>query len=141
GVVGIFVAELTKLRWAAFIGVAVVVIGAIGWNRPQPVDVSEEEELAFEAEHGLPVRVGGSHTLARWGMGLLILFMTIAFASLLLSYFYLRLDNAAWPPAGFTEAPLLPAVGAAVLVVLGGLASVSALRAVNTGNRLQATVR
>ncbi|HSJ34162.1 MAG TPA: cytochrome c oxidase subunit I [Acidimicrobiia bacterium] len=141
GVVGIFVAELTKLRWAAFIGVAVVVVGAIGWNRPEPVAVSEEEELAFEADHGIPVRVGGSVTLARWGMGLLILFMTIAFASLLLSYFYLRLENEAWPPTGFEHAPLLPALGAAVLVILGGLGLASGLRALVTGDRGGLTAR
>ena len=133
GVVGIFIAELTKLRWAAFLAGLVVVVGVIGWNRPEQVDVTEDEELAFEAEHGLPVRVGGSLTLARWGMGLLILFLAIAFSSLLLSYFYLRLDSPAWPPAGIRQPALLPAIGAAGLVVVGAASLAMAVRAARSG--------
>ena len=43
-----------------------------------------EEEDAFEREHDVPVNAGGSVVVATWGMGLLILFVGIAFASLLL---------------------------------------------------------
>ena len=133
GVVGIFAAELLKLRWAAWIGALVVIVGAIGWNLPEDVDVTEEEEEEFEARHGIPVRVGGSPVLSRWGMGLVVLFLAIAFTSLLLGYFYLRLDNAVWPPLGLGEPPILGGLMAALLIVSGAMAAGAAARAIRSG--------
>ena len=100
GTVVIFVGELLKVRVGALLGAAVVVVSVVLWNWPDQAPVTEAEEEAFEAEHRLPVRTGGSLAVARWGMGLSILFVSIGFTSLLLAYFYLRLDNQTWPPAG-----------------------------------------
>ncbi|MEZ5263491.1 MAG: cytochrome c oxidase subunit I [Acidimicrobiales bacterium] len=126
GVVTIFVAELVKLRWGLALGAAIVVGAAIAWNWPSPADLSPEEEAAFEEEHGVAVNAGGSVVVATWGMGLAILFVTIAFSSLLLSAFYLRLENPQWPPAsvaaGGGPGPALPvAAGAAALAGTIGL--------------------
>jgi cytochrome c oxidase subunit I+III len=140
GVVSIFAAELLKLRPVAFFGALVVVVGAIAWNRPEQVAVTEAEELEFEREHGIPVRVGGSLTLARWGMGLVILFLAIAFTSLLLAYFYLRLDNQVWPPRGFGHPALLPAMLAASMVVGSAVAMAGSQRATRSQSTLQAVV-
>ncbi|MDQ3963340.1 MAG: cytochrome c oxidase subunit I [Actinomycetota bacterium] len=134
GVVIIFAAELLKLRWGAFVGAAIVIFGAIGWNWPQDAPMEEEEEEAFEAEHGVPVHAGGSVVVARWGMGLGILFIAIAFSAFLLSYFYLRIDAASWPPSGIAAPGLAAAAAAAFLIVTGGVAMRSALTRIKTGN-------
>jgi cytochrome c oxidase subunit I+III len=64
-----------------------------------------------------------------------ILFVGIAFASLLLSYFYLRLENPLWPPAGITEPTLTSALLAAALVVVSGAAMRAALARVAAGDQ------
>jgi cytochrome c oxidase subunit I+III len=135
GTVAVFAAELLKLRWGALIGLGVIITGVIGWNWPDEVAVTEDEEIAFESEHGIPVRVGGSIKIARWGMGLMILFVSIAFISILLSYFYLRLENTAWPPPGIGNPPL-PLAVLASLGVLGGCGAIyRGLREIRTGRQ------
>jgi cytochrome c oxidase subunit I+III len=123
GMVGIFAGELVGIRW--FIGVSVLVVAAaaVMWNRPDEPPMTVEEELEFEREHGVPVRARGSLVIPRWGMGLLILFFAIAFGSFLLSYFYLRLENPAWPPPG-TDRPVLWVCGVVVALVLAATMSV-----------------
>jgi cytochrome c oxidase subunit I+III len=122
GVLLIFLAELVKLRWGAALGVLVIVASAISWNWPHQAPMTVEEEDEFEREHGVAVNAGGSVVVAAWGMGLAILFVAIAFGALLLSYFYLRLENPQWPPPGVAEPALLRAVIAAAFVVAGGTA-------------------
>ena len=133
GVVAIFAAELLKLRVGAFAGAVVVVAGVVGWNWPQSTPIAEEEEAAFEAEHQIPVRVSGSLAVARWGMGLMVLFVAIAFAALLLSYFYLRIENTAWPPGGTESPPLGLALAAAMFAVGSGAVMVAGLRSIRSG--------
>ncbi len=94
-----------------------------------------EEEDAFEREHGVAVNAGGSVVVATWAMGLLILFMSIAFGALLLSYFYLRLENPVWPPPGIADHGLGWAITAAALVVLSGRGVNLALRRVRAGDQ------
>jgi cytochrome c oxidase subunit I+III len=130
GLVLIFVAELTKLRWGIAVGAVVMTAAVIRWNWPEAPPMTVEEEAAFEREHGVPVNAGGSVVVATWGMGLMILFVGIAFASLLLSYFYLRLENPLWPPPGIAEPGLARAMVAAALVVASGAAVRAALRRV-----------
>ena len=135
GVVGIFAAELLKLRWGA-VAAALWVVGAvIAWNWPEPALMTEEEEIAFEQEHGVEVHVGGSVAVARWGMGLALLFLSIAFGTMLLGYYYLRLENEVWPPAGIAR----PSIGAAVLstslVVLGAAAVWRAVQRIRAGDQ------
>ncbi|MDP8930744.1 MAG: cytochrome c oxidase subunit 3, partial [Actinomycetota bacterium] len=121
GVVLIFLSELVKLRWGAAVGALVIIGAVIRWNWPQEAPMSIEEEETFEREYGVPVNAHGSVVVARWGTGLAILFVGIAFASLLLSYFYLRLENPLWPPAGVSDPPLGQAlVGAALVVTSAG---------------------
>jgi cytochrome c oxidase subunit I+III len=117
GVVMIFFAELAKVRPVAYLGALVIVAGVIAWNWPRPAPMSVEDEEAFEEEYGVPVNAHGSVVVARWGTGLAMLFVGIAFSALLLSYFYLRLENSLWPPAGVSNPPLLRTLIAGVLVV------------------------
>jgi cytochrome c oxidase subunit I+III len=121
GVVLVFLSELVKLRWGIALATVVIIAGVVGWNWPVPPPMSVEEEEAFEREHHVPVNAGGSVVVATWGMELGILFIGIAFASFLLSYFYLRLGNPLWPPQGVVEPGFTRAIiGAALIVASGG---------------------
>jgi cytochrome c oxidase subunit I+III len=122
GVVLIFLSELVKLRWGAAIGAVIVVGAVIAWNWPQPAPMSTEDEDAFEREYGVPVNAHGSVIVARTGTLIAILFVAVALASLLLSYFYLRLENPQWPPAGIGDPPLGHALVAAALVAASAAA-------------------
>ena len=135
GVVMIFVAELIKLRWIIAIAVITVVVALIKWNWPEDPPMTVEEEDAFEREHGVAVNAGGSVIVAAWGMGLAILFVGIAFASLMLAYFYLRLVNPVWPPPGIDEPGLLRAGVAAGLLAVSGRAVYGAVRRVRAGDQ------
>jgi cytochrome c oxidase subunit I+III len=135
GVVLIFLAELVKLRWGAYVGVGVIAVGAIAWNRPSPPPMSAEDEEAFEREYGVPVNAHGSVVVARWGTGLVMLFVGIAFAALLLAYFYLRLDNEQWPPPGVGDPPLARALVAAGLMAASAGAVRLGQRRMGAGDR------
>jgi cytochrome c oxidase subunit I+III len=135
GLVLVFLCELVKLRWGIAVGAAVILAAVVRWNWPQEPPMTVEEEDAFEREHQVPVNAGGSVVVAAWGTALVILFVGIAFASLLLSYFYLRLENPLWPPAGITEPTLTSALLAAALVVVSGAAMRAALARVAAGDQ------
>jgi cytochrome c oxidase subunit I+III len=135
GVVLIFLSELVKLRWGAAVGALVIVVAVIAWNWPQPAPMTPEDEEAFEREYGVPVNAHGSVAVARWGTGLLILFVSVAFSGLLLSYFYLRLENAQWPPPGVPDPPFGWAAVAAGLMVASAGAVLLAQRRIAAGSR------
>jgi cytochrome c oxidase subunit I+III len=135
GVVIIFAAELLKLRWAIPVGALVIVASAIAWNRPDEPPMTEEEEAEFEREHEVPVNAGTSVVISSWGMALGILFAAIAFATFMLSYFYLRLENPVWPPPGFAMPGFTWTLVAAALAVASALSSRASLRAVRAGDQ------
>ncbi len=135
GVVLIFLAELVKLRWGAAIGAVAIAVGAIGWNWPQPPPMSVEEEDEFERTYGVPVNAHGSVIVARWGSALGMTFLAIAFGALLLSYFYLRLENAQWPPDGISDPTLTKPLLAALLVVCSAIAMHAARRRIAAGDQ------
>jgi cytochrome c oxidase subunit I+III len=131
----IFLCELIKLRLGIAAGVAVIIVGMIGWTWPEPPPITEEEEAAFERTHRVPDNAGGSVVVAAWGTGIAVLFFAIALASLLLSYFYLRLENPQWPPPDVTVPPLTQALVAAALLVLSVVAVHAALRRVRDADQ------
>jgi cytochrome c oxidase subunit I+III len=135
GVLLIFLCELIKLRWGIAVGVGVIIAGVIGWTWPQKPPMTEDEEAAFEREHGVPVNAGGSVVVAAWGTGIAILFFAIALSALLLSYFYLRLENPQWPPPGVTVPDVAPALVAAGLMVASVLSIHVALQRVRAGRQ------
>jgi cytochrome c oxidase subunit I+III len=135
GVVGIFAAELLKLRLGALAGAAVVLGGAIMWNRPEPAAMTEEEELAFERAHGVPIRAGGSIIVSRWATGICQLILGIAFSSFLLAYFYLRIENPVWPPPGVADPSIMLAVVDGALFVAAPASLVAGRRALLAGDQ------
>jgi cytochrome c oxidase subunit I+III len=103
-------------RWLVVLGALMLVGAIIAWNWPDAAPVTEAEEEAFEREYGIPVTTKGSAAVSRGGMALLLLVLGIVLGTLLLSYFYLRLDNPVWPPMGIQPpAPLLAGVATALL--------------------------
>jgi cytochrome c oxidase subunit I+III len=135
GVVLIFLSELVKLRWGALLGALIVVVAVIRWNWPQPPPMTPDEEEEFERAYGVPVNAHGSVIIARTGTLLAILFAAVAFGSLLLSYFYLRLENPQWPLPGIPDPPLGSALLAAALVVASGAVLPLARQRIAAGDR------
>ena len=127
GTVLIFLAELVKLRWGILLGVVIATAAIIRWNWPTQPPMTVEEEDAFERDTGVAVNAGGSVVVAAWGMGLMILFVAICFATLMLAYFYLRLENPVWPGPGVGAPGLLWAGLAGALVVAAATAMSAAL--------------
>ena len=140
GTVLLFIGEMIHRLALIGFSVVVLVVAVVMWNRPEPVPTSDEEEEAFEAEHDIPVRTDGGRTLASWGMGLAILVGVIAFSTILLSYFYLRVENPDWPPPGVPDPALTLAVVSSALAVASAIAMHAARRSIRAGapSRLRA---
>jgi cytochrome c oxidase subunit 3 len=100
GLVTIFGSEIFSLRPLSVLGIIILVVGIVGWSWPDSIETSEEEERAFAEKHGVPVRPYGSRVVARSAMLLFILLILIALASFLFTYFYIRIESAAWPQDG-----------------------------------------
>jgi cytochrome c oxidase subunit I+III len=120
GIIIIFGAEIFSLRIAVIIGAVTLIGGLIGWHWPVDKVPTTDAELAFEREHGIPVRPNGSRIVSNWAMNLMILLVAIALSSLLFSYFYIRVENEAWPPVGIPLPSLLwPAISTMIFVISG----------------------
>jgi cytochrome c oxidase subunit I+III len=118
GVILMFIGELFRVHLVTGAGALVTLVAIVAWHWPEKAVHSEAEEAAFERTHGVPVNPAGSAAVARWGMWLTVLIVWIALASFLFSYFYLRLENAAWPPAGMAPPALsVTSISAALVVV------------------------
>jgi cytochrome c oxidase subunit I+III len=122
GLVIIFAAEIFALRAVSLLGIATLIIGIVGWNWPESVPTTDEEEQAFAEEYDIPVRSYGSQVVSRSAMQLLILLLGIALTSFLFSYFYIRIENDVWPLGNIALPNLLwPAIGTILLLINGGL--------------------
>jgi cytochrome c oxidase subunit I+III len=118
GLFAAFGALTYDYTWIAAAGVVVTVIGVVAWNWPGRAKAEAERYDELEIA-GIPI-YAGLHTAGRWGMGLSILVIIVALATLIFTYFFLRLNNPIWPPPGIPlPAMLLPGL-AAVLVVASG---------------------
>lgn len=134
GMVIIFAAEVFSLHTAALIGAGIIVVSLIGWHWPTDVPTTIEEEEQFERETGIAVRPNGSPIIAKWGMGAMILVVSIAVATLLYAYFYIRIENTAWPPAAIPLPNWPVALAAGAFIGLSGLAGWWAERRIRAGS-------
>ena len=116
-----FIAEMVHQVWLLAAAALAIIVTVVMWNRPEPVPTTEAEEEEFEERHRISVRTDGGRTLAMWGMGLAMLVGAIAFSTLLLSYFYLRVESPEWPPAGVGDPAVGRGVAASVAVVAGAI--------------------
>ena len=117
GLVTIFGTEIFSLRPVTLLGVAILIIGIIGWHWPSKVRTTQAEVAAFEQKHGIPVHPYGSEAVNRGAIWLFILLLAIALSYFLLSYFYIRVENEAWP-LGDLPLPTLTWMGIATICVL-----------------------
>lgn len=130
GMVMIFASEVFNQHTVALAGLAVIAVALVGWHWPQDLPTPLEEEERFERETGIPVRPRGSPVVSKWAMGSLLAVLSIAILTLLYAYFYIRIENDAWPPAAIPLPNGLPALIAGGLVALSGLAGWWAERSV-----------
>lgn len=76
----------------------------------------------------MPVILSGSRSPIWWGMVILVIIESTVFATLISSYFYIRVNSPAWPPGGLPNPDLLlPIINTIVLfcssmAVLWGMA-------------------
>jgi cytochrome c oxidase subunit I+III len=121
GVIITFIGEIFRLHFVALAGLLFALAMIIGWHWPEKVDVADEEIERFERDTGVPVRLAGSYAVGRWSMGLTVMIVYIGLATLLFSYFYLRLESPVWPPPGIARPEfVLPLIAAGLLVASGG---------------------
>lgn len=79
-----------------------------------------KESVAGEGR--LPATLNGMQAPVYWGMLALVAIETVVFATLLSSYFYLRLMSEEWPPAGVPNPKLLlPVINTVVLLTSSGV--------------------
>ncbi len=131
GLIIIFGSEIWSLRWLAGIGALIFIVSIVGWHWPTRVQSNAADEQTFAREHGILVRSSGSRTVARNGMILTLLVFGVALADLLFSYFYIRLENPVWPPAGIENPQwTLPVIGL-VLWLLSLIPNARAVRAIH----------
>jgi heme/copper-type cytochrome/quinol oxidase subunit 3 len=133
GIMTIFIGEIFRLHWVALGGLLFLFACIVGWHWPDDPPVSEAELEAFEREHGIPVRVTGSYAVGRWSMWLTIMIVAIGLVTLLFGYFYIRLENAAWPPSGIEPPQLWPALVAVGLLLASAVAVFWAWRRIRAG--------
>lgn len=83
----------------------------------------------------LPTTLNGLQSPVYWGMLALVAIETVVFATLLSSYFYLRLLSDEWPPAGVPNPKLLlPVINTVVLLTSSGVL-LWATRALSRGDQ------
>ncbi len=136
GLIMIFGSEIFSLRIVAAIGLGIMLVGLAAWHWPDKLQ-STEEELAFEREHGIPVRINGSRIVSDWAMNLFILIVSIAFSCLLFSYFYIRVESSSWPQEGIALPPLFWAAISSLLILLSSGSIWWAGRGITVDNQRQ----
>jgi cytochrome c oxidase subunit I+III len=137
---GVFAASL--FNWHVVLGVSLAgcLVSVVGWHWPRRFE-REIPELAEDGTvHGLPVYVTGSRAVGWWAMLLSLLIIAVALASLIFSYYYLRVGVTAWPPPGVPEpSVLLPAIDVGILILCAGL-MFWAVRAIRQGRQGQVRI-
>lgn len=102
----------------AAVAFGVTLLMLAGWHRDNGAFSNPEEEKAFEAAFGVPLRPQGSRAVARWGMVLTVVTLATGLATLAFSYFYLRLKPPQWPPDNIPMPDaVIPGIALAILLV------------------------
>ncbi len=88
-----------------------------------------------DSTHPLPVLRSGRQAPLWAGMVLFVIIDIVVFATLIVSYFYLRFRHPEWPPEGIQRPTWLFSGGAAVALLLSSAAYAWAERGIRRGRR------
>lgn len=123
GLAVFFGALIYDVYWLSLSGLALAVVAFFGWRLSRPTDAAHDPKYdAIFGRYGVEVYLHSSPTVARWAMFLAMTITSVAFGTLLFSYFFLGVNGGEpWPPSG-GALPNLTASGVALaLVVLSSL--------------------
>lgn len=118
------------------IGALFVFIALVGWNWPGAQEFRRPVPDQSDS-HPLPNEVTGPTAPLWWGMVLLIVIELTVFASLIVSYFYLRAFAPAWPLGEIERPELLLPTLATGLLLASSLPIYWADRGMRKGRRLR----
>ena len=135
-----FVATLFDLYWLLLVSTIATAAATVVWLWPS----REERERRLAGQpgvdttvHGLPVYTSGTSAPGWWTMAHIVLVIFVSTACLVFSYFYLRANAPAWPPAGVSRPELL-LPGLATLATLSCAAAAHwAERGIRRGRQTQ----
>lgn len=131
GVFAIFTALIFDSIWMTALGVLLTVIALIGWHAPEEAALEDADRARqFEEAHGVRVNIAGSEIIARWAMAVAVGGLAIALATLIFSYFYLRLNARVWPLDGIPVPDLTLPIIATGLLVISAIPTLVATRAI-----------
>jgi cytochrome c oxidase subunit I+III len=121
--------------WGLPAGGAVLSIPLIGWFWPHPPHkpLLEQDKGQTDSEDPPDLSWGAREPMF-WGVVLLIVIESTGIALLLAVYFYLRGNEAGWPPPSVREPPLWTAAGGTALLLASALAQHRVNRAANEGS-------
>jgi len=122
---------LTKLYLLAPLGAFFMVGALMQWLYPNArrVDLITSDEVAEKS--GLPVITLGAQSTAWWGMVCFIAVVGVMFATMVFSYFYLRLFSEQWPQEGLPLPGFRLAIPAYAMLLGASVAGILSWRAVN----------
>jgi cytochrome c oxidase subunit I+III len=126
----IFGAELYNVHLLAIVGLLGMIGALVVWMWPEKIE--REFRLAGEGPtlHGLPVYLTGPHAPGWWGMLLIVLTLTVASATLIFSYYYLRAGSNVWPPQDVAPPGLVPPLAGLAVLLAGAACAWGAHRAI-----------
>lgn len=123
GILLAMLGALTKLYLLAPLG-AILTIGVIAhWLHPKREHLKMVGSDVVGSAAGLPVFQLGSRSTAWWGMLSLLVILGMTVATLVFTYFYLRLFSSQWPQGGIPLPSLVPAGPAYAALGLGSFAA------------------
>jgi cytochrome c oxidase subunit I+III len=131
----IFMGELFDLYWLMGLGALGVIGFLILWHWPEKPGHTSKEEQEFIREHKVQVNTKGSYAVSRLGMWLGVLIMGTALAMFLFSYFYIRLENQAWPPQGITLPDISLSLVSASILLISAAVMRWGLKGIEKGNQ------
>ena len=116
---------LAETYWLSLAGVAAMTGCIVVWLWPGGSDWGPDHPGHHELPPTRPVdpqSEGPGRGTTWYGTCIGVLVIATGFAAMLFSYFYLRLDEASWPPAGLpVPDPVLPAIAAALVAASGAV--------------------
>ena len=136
----LFTSALLDHKWIALAGLAVTMVGLIGWFLPVDTEAVAIRELAADRDDAgpsrherpadtrdgtgvaLPLAVGDRSANGYWGTGVLLLILGTASATFVTAYFYLGRGPSPLP-FGAEPPPLAPAVWATLAALVAAAAT------------------